>query len=80
MVVMFWVMSSARRKEQRERATLMGAMKKNDRVILRGGECGSIVDLRDDRVLIKVDESSNTKIWYLKDAVASIENEKPAEK
>jgi preprotein translocase subunit YajC len=37
-----------------------------------GGELGSIVEVRDNDVLVKVDESSNTKIRYVKDAVAAI--------
>ena len=67
----FLIMGS-KRKQDRERKDLLGNLKKGDRVRMVGGELGSIVEVRENEVLVKVDESSNTKIRYVKDAVAQI--------
>lgn len=77
-IVFFWLMGSAKRRQEKERRTMLDALKKGDRVRMSGGELGSVVEVRDADVLIKVDESSNTKIRYVKDAVAAVVNEKPA--
>ncbi|HQY87844.1 MAG TPA: preprotein translocase subunit YajC [Tepidisphaeraceae bacterium] len=77
--VMFF-MGNSKKKQERERQNLLGAMKKNDQVQLIGGEIGTIVETKDDRVLVKVDESSNTKIWYVKDAISRVLKPKDAPK
>lgn len=76
-VIMFWLMGSQRRRQERERAAMLNSIKKGDRVRMSGGELGSVVEVRDADVLIKVDESSNTKIRYVRDAVAAVITEKP---
>jgi hypothetical protein len=37
-----------------------------------------VVDTRDDRVLLKVDETSNTKIWYARSAIHRVVAEEKA--
>ena len=34
--------------------------------------CGSVVDVRDDVVVLKVDESANVKAHYLKSAISRV--------
>jgi preprotein translocase subunit YajC len=79
-IVFFWLMGSAKRRQEKERNAMLSALKKGDRVRMTGGELGSVVEVRDTDVLIKVDESSNTKIRYVREAVAAVVNDKPAEK
>ncbi len=69
-VVFWWFITSSKKRQDRERANMLSAMKKGDRVQMIGGEIGHIVETKEDRVLIKVDENSNTKIWYARDAIA----------
>ena len=71
----FFIIGSKRRQD-RQRNDMLGGMKKNDKVILVGGEIGALVDIRDDRILVKVDESNNTKIWYTKEAISKVVKEK----
>ena len=75
-VVVFWVfMSGSKRKQDRARSSLLDNLKKGDKVKLIGGEYGAVVETRDGRVLVKVDEGSNTKIWYAREAIASVEKD-----
>jgi len=75
LLLFLWISVSSKRKQERERTTFLDSLKKGDRVRMVGGELGSIVETRDGRVLLKVDETSNTKIWYARDAVQGIEKE-----
>jgi preprotein translocase YajC subunit len=54
-------------------------MKKGDEIQTIGGEFGRVVEIKDDRVLIKVDETSNAKIWFGKSAIHRIVTEEKAE-
>ncbi|MFT3787419.1 MAG: preprotein translocase subunit YajC [Tepidisphaeraceae bacterium] len=72
LLLFMWFSFSAKRKQDRERKNLLANLKKGDRVRMVGGELGSIVEVSDDVVLVKVDESSNTKIRYVRDAIAAV--------
>lgn len=74
-MVLMWIMNGSKRKQERERTNLLSNLKRNDKIRLIGGEYGSVIEVKDNRVLVKVDESSNTKIWYAKDAVQAVEKE-----
>jgi len=64
--------------ETQKREGMLSKLKKGDEVHTIGGEFGRVMDIKDDRVLIKVDESSNTKIWYSKSAIHRVMGEEKA--
>ena len=71
MLVVFMLLSSRgqKKREKRQREELYAKMSKNDRVLTIGGVIGTIVSVKDDEVVLKVDESSNTKMISIKSAV-----------
>ncbi|MFK7959298.1 MAG: preprotein translocase subunit YajC [Phycisphaerales bacterium] len=60
------------RKEKKRREAMMTALKRHDRVQTIGGVVGSIVDLKPDSIVLKVDESSNTRITFARSAVQQV--------
>ena len=70
------------RKEEKKRKQMLATMKKGSRVVTIGGLVGSVVDVRDDVVVLKVDESANVKAHYLKSAISRVlaEDDSPEEK
>jgi len=62
MVVMYFLMLRGPRKQQQQHKQMVASLKKNDKVRTIGGIFGTIVDVRGDEVVLKVDESNNTKI------------------
>ena len=73
MFVFFIVMSrSSRKGEEKKRKALLDSLSKNDRVLTQGGVIGTIVAIRDREVVLKVDESTNTKMTFLKDSVRQV--------
>jgi len=73
-MLMFFVFSSSRtkRQEQKKRDDMLKNMKRGDRVLTAGGMLGTVVDVRDTEVVLKVDEGSNTKIKFTRDAVKRV--------
>lgn len=60
------------RKEKKKRESMLSALKKHDKVQTVGGVIGSIVELKPDYVVLKVDESANTRITFAKSAIQQI--------
>jgi preprotein translocase subunit YajC len=60
------------RKRQKEQQKMMQSLKKNDRVQTVGGIRGTIVDIRDDEIVLKVDESNNTKLRVIPAAISKL--------
>jgi len=69
-VLMYLLLFRGPRKKQQEQKKMVHALKKNDRVRTIGGILGTIVDIKDDQITLKVDESNNTKIKLSASAVA----------
>ncbi len=60
------------RKEKKRRDALLASIKKHDRVRTIGGVIGSIVEVKSDTVVLKVDESSNIRMTFSRDAVQQV--------
>ena len=67
--IFYFVMFRDQRKKQGTRKQMMANLKKGDKVLTIGGILGTIVGIKDDEVVIKVDEASNTKITFARTAV-----------
>lgn len=72
-LAIFMVFSAmSKKKQDKARQSLLDAMKKGDRVRTIGGILGTIVEVREQEVVVKVDESNNTKIKFTRSAIAAV--------
>jgi preprotein translocase subunit YajC len=71
-LLMIFMSIFAGRKEKKRRKEMMASLSKHDRVQTSGGLIGTIVEVKDDEVTLKVDESTNTRIRFAKSAVTSV--------
>jgi preprotein translocase subunit YajC len=76
--VFYWIMIRGQRKDRRRHAEMLGAIKRNDRVQTIGGIIGTVVDVRDDQVVLKVDETSNVKMHFSRGAIKDVLQETSA--
>lgn len=60
------------RKEKKRRAEMLASVKKRDRVQTVGGIIGTVVELKGDELVLKVDEGSNTRIRFARSAVQQV--------
>ena len=70
--VMMLVMILPGRKQAKKRREMMAGMNKNDRVLTRGGIIGVVVEVRDNEIIVKVDESNNTRLHFAKQAIQHV--------
>lgn len=71
-VVMYLFLFRGPKKKQQEHQKMVASLKKNDRVRTIGGIFGTVLDVRDDEIVLKVDESTNAKIRVVPSAIAIV--------
>jgi preprotein translocase subunit YajC len=81
MIAFYFIMLRPQKNEQKKRLELLNNLKKNDRVVTIGGIYGVVMNVRReaDEVVLKIDESSDTKIRVLVSAIARVIVDVPAE-
>lgn len=68
-VLMYMLLFRGPRKKQQQHKQMVQTLSKNDKVRTIGGIIGTVVDIKDDEITLKVDESNNTKIKVLPSAI-----------
>ena len=68
-VIMYMFLFRGPRKKQQKHRQMVKTLEKNDKVRTIGGILGTVVDVKDDEITIKIDESNNTKIKVIASAI-----------
>jgi preprotein translocase subunit YajC len=68
-IIFFFLMNRSSKKKDKGRTDMLSKLKKGDEIQTIGGILGKVMEAREDRVLLKVDENSNTKIWFSRTAI-----------
>ncbi len=72
LLMSFLFMGKGKRGEEKARAEMLKQLKRGDRIQTIGGIQGAVTRAEESRVEVKVDESSNTKIWFARSAIARV--------
>ena len=62
----------SKKSQESTRKSKLDQLKRGDRIKTIGGILGTVVEAKDDEVLVKVDESSNTKIRFTRSAIHQV--------
>ncbi len=71
-VVMYLFLFRGPRKKQAEHKKMLSSLQRNDRVRTIGGVLGTVIDVKDDEITLKVDESNNTKIKVTAGSITAV--------
>ncbi len=74
-MVLYFLMFRSRKGKDKQRQSLLEKLKKGDRVQTIGGIIGTVIEARETEVLLKVDETSNTKIRFSRNAIHRVLDE-----
>ena len=69
--LMYFVLFRGPKKKQQEHKKMLDSLEKNDRVCTIGGILGTVVEVKGDEVVLKVDDSNNTRIRVRTSAIAA---------
>ena len=78
-LILYLFVFRSKRQTDKKRSDMLASLKRGDKVQTIGGILGTVVEARDSDVLLKVDESSNTKIRFSRSAIHRVVEEEKAE-
>ena len=79
-ILLYIWMSRVKKKEQRRRKEMLEALKKGDKITTIGGIVGTVMNVKEDEVTMKVDETTNTRMTFARWAVRGVGDAAKAEK
>ena len=71
-IFMLFMSGRAQRAERKKKQAMLNAMGKHDKVQTIGGIIGTVSEIRDDEIVIKIDDFNNTRITFAKSAVQQV--------
>ena len=72
-VFVFWMLLfRPRKQEQKQHEEMLRKLKKHDKVMTIGGVIGTVMEVRDDEVIVKVDDNSNTRMRFARRAIQKV--------
>ena len=74
--IFYFLIIRPQSKKQKETKRMLAAIKKGDRVATAGGIRGTVLSVKEETVVLKVD--SNTKLEFNKSAVSQVIEQEPA--
>ncbi|AEC01448.1 preprotein translocase subunit YajC [Parasphaerochaeta coccoides] len=72
--IFYFMIIRPQRKRDKEAKNMIAAIKKGDRVVTIGGIYGTIVTVKENTVVLKVDD--NARLEFAKSAISSVVNKK----
>ena len=76
-VIFYFLLWRPQKKQQKERASLLGSLKKGQKIVTIGGIYGEIVELDDEKVKVQVSEK--VELTFARTAVANVLSKKSKE-
>jgi preprotein translocase subunit YajC len=68
--VMYFMFIRGPKKQQQQQQEMIRSLQKNDRVRTVGGIIGTVIDVKDEYITLKIDETNNTKIRVVPGAIS----------
>ena len=75
-LIFYFLIIRPQKKRDKETKAMLDAMKKGDKIVTIGGIHGTVVTVKDQTVVIKVDD--NTRIEFTKTAISTVLNKDAA--
>jgi len=73
-IIFYFLLIRPQKKSQQEHAKMLGALSKNDEVVTSGGIHGTIVNIQNDVITLRVDD--NTRIKIQKSSISRLKKSK----
>ena len=74
-IIFYFFLIRGKQKDQRKRKDMLAQIKKNDRVMTIGGIIGTVVSVKEDEVTLKVDETANVKLTFIRGSIQKVVTE-----
>lgn len=72
LALMFILSGRSKKKQENQKKQMLSSMKKGDRVTTIGGIIGTVIEARENEVVVKVDETNNVRMRFIRSAIHSV--------
>ncbi len=70
--VMYFLIIRPQKQKEKKRQAMMSNVRKQDRIITAGGVHGVVVSVKENEVIVRVDDSKDVKVKVDKSALTSV--------
>ena len=77
-VIFYFLLIRPQKKNQQNHAKMLESLAKNDEVVTSGGIYGTIVNMQNDVITLRIDD--NTRMKVQKSSISKLKKDKPEEK
>jgi preprotein translocase subunit YajC len=71
-VVMYFLLFRGPKKKKQQHTQMVKSISKNAKIQTIGGIIGTVIEVKENEIVIKIDESNNTKMRISKGAVSTV--------
>lgn len=71
-VVMYFLILRPQKRKEKDRKAMISRVKKNDKVVTAGGVHGTITSLRENEIILRIDDAKDVKIKLDRSAIAAV--------
>lgn len=79
LVFFYFILIRPQKKQEERRREMINALSKGDRVITIGGIMGTVAEISEDTITLKVDNQKDVQMKFRKSAVAGLQKDKKEE-
>lgn len=72
MILMYVWMGRSRKKQEQQRKQLLSSLKKGDKITTIGGIIGTVIEVRENEVTVKTDETNNVRMKFARWAIRDV--------
>lgn len=72
LILFFFMSSRGRKKRERKHRDMLASLKKGDKVTSIGGICGTVVEVKEDEITVKVDETNNVRMRFARWSIRGV--------
>ncbi len=72
LILMIWWSSRGKKKQEQKHREMLASLKKGDKITTIGGIIGTVIEIRDDEVIVKVDETNNVRMRFIRGAIRDV--------
>lgn len=71
-LIMYFMIIRPQRRKEKERLEMLSRIRKNDRVLTTGGIFGVVMNVKDDEVMLRIDDTNNVRVRLARGNVVGI--------
>lgn len=78
--ILYFMVLLPQKKQEDELKAVQEGLKKNDKVVTKGGIIGTVVNLKDDEVTLRVDNDKKVKMRFFRSSIVGRLSDEKAQK